>query len=314
MKNSQVAHLWANQSQESAKTGNGNFSFRGRSLYSYNTEIARIIEGRIVYTTRHYSSTTSGKHQNQIPNAVKHLTSYAISYEMKEVADTWEDARSRIFENILAQFCGNLDQLKNKKTSIHFFIRCFLMTDACKLAHNDFKGLKITNPKIAKLIYALNRNINYNNENNLYYGLDFDHDHAYLLELFLDLGIDLKSKIEKEKQHAAKLEEKHREQQRKEILEQQEKIQEWRKGEFNGQLHNLPVMLRLRDQTIETSHGAIVPLNDAINAFSLLTHGHDLKGKQIGSFTVNEVSEDFIKIGCHTIPMSEVNTLFRKEH
>lgn len=37
-----VAHLWANQSQDSARTQSGNFSFQGETLCSYSTRIGRI--------------------------------------------------------------------------------------------------------------------------------------------------------------------------------------------------------------------------------------------------------------------------------
>lgn len=62
---STVAHLWANQEQEDARTGNGNFYFQNNTIYSYGSHfpIAKHVnfEGKkaILFTTREYSASTS---------------------------------------------------------------------------------------------------------------------------------------------------------------------------------------------------------------------------------------------------------------
>ncbi len=62
----QVAHLWANQSQEQARNAQGNFSFCGRVIKSYNTPIAQLCEnGVVLRDTYHYSNTTC-KHQSLV--------------------------------------------------------------------------------------------------------------------------------------------------------------------------------------------------------------------------------------------------------
>ncbi len=63
-----VAHLWAHQSQDSARNGGrDNFYFSGDTIYSYGTHfpIARHVKGTrgrkaILFTTSNYSVTTSG--------------------------------------------------------------------------------------------------------------------------------------------------------------------------------------------------------------------------------------------------------------
>lgn len=74
MNNSMVAHLWANESQESAN--GSNFYFEGESIYSYGRhfEIGRIVRnkrGRKAYLINdtYYSSTTS-KHQYYVREAI----------------------------------------------------------------------------------------------------------------------------------------------------------------------------------------------------------------------------------------------------
>lgn len=70
-----VAHLWAHQSQESARN-NGNFYFEGKDIYSYGSHfrcasIERNQQGEKAYlvTTRTYSNTTA-KHMSMVRNAI----------------------------------------------------------------------------------------------------------------------------------------------------------------------------------------------------------------------------------------------------
>lgn len=74
MNNSMVAHLWANEKQESAH--GSNFYFEGESIYSYGShfEVGRIVRNKrgekaYLINDGYYSSTTS-KHQYYIREAI----------------------------------------------------------------------------------------------------------------------------------------------------------------------------------------------------------------------------------------------------
>jgi muconolactone delta-isomerase len=63
--NSMVAHLWAHQSQDTARSGNGNIWFEGTTLYSYQTPIANFVvspkgERVALISSQGYSPTTRG--------------------------------------------------------------------------------------------------------------------------------------------------------------------------------------------------------------------------------------------------------------
>jgi hypothetical protein len=71
-----VAHIWANQSQEDARNSQGNFYFRGDTIYSYRDSfpIARLIKrkGReCVLITNDTYSTTTNKHCLCVRRAVR---------------------------------------------------------------------------------------------------------------------------------------------------------------------------------------------------------------------------------------------------
>lgn len=73
--NRMCAHVWAQQSKASGRSGNGNMSFEGRTLYSYRTPIGRFVDtvdGRraVLVTSNTYSVTTSGKHMPALWRAI----------------------------------------------------------------------------------------------------------------------------------------------------------------------------------------------------------------------------------------------------
>lgn len=74
--NAMVAHLWANQSQESARNSNSSFWFDKKSIYSYRTCIARIIAEQregvpVVFFTDRTSSPTTSAHQTKLYYATR---------------------------------------------------------------------------------------------------------------------------------------------------------------------------------------------------------------------------------------------------
>jgi hypothetical protein len=71
-----VAHLWAHQSQDSARTSNGQFYFDGMNIYSYGTHFrcASVVKNKkeetaYLVTARTYSNTTS-RHMSHVHSAI----------------------------------------------------------------------------------------------------------------------------------------------------------------------------------------------------------------------------------------------------
>jgi len=78
MNNSQVAHLWANQSRPSGK--GSNFYFTGDTIYSYGPHfpIARLYKNIVLFTNRDYSVTTC-KHKRLARRAADHKTIFYVN-------------------------------------------------------------------------------------------------------------------------------------------------------------------------------------------------------------------------------------------
>jgi len=73
----EIAHLWANKTQEDARNQQGNLYFEGDTIYSYGAHfpIARHIsnpqnETAVLFTTKGYSNTTS-KHKSYVARAIR---------------------------------------------------------------------------------------------------------------------------------------------------------------------------------------------------------------------------------------------------
>jgi hypothetical protein len=88
---SEVAHFWANQTQDEARNANGSFYFEGNTIYSYGKHFAIAThatnkDGKsvVLFTSRSYSSTTA-KHIYTASRASSHLECITAPYP----ADRW---------------------------------------------------------------------------------------------------------------------------------------------------------------------------------------------------------------------------------
>lgn len=90
---SQVCHLWANKSQDQARTPTGNVSFTGPCIYSYGSHFmmaAHMDDGRVMINDDSYSSTTSG-HQCDMRRALSRTQRDNALHVPQLNANLWED-------------------------------------------------------------------------------------------------------------------------------------------------------------------------------------------------------------------------------
>ena len=92
---SMVGHLWANQSQADARNKQGNFSFRGPSIFSYAAEIARHVQvdgnRAVMVSAGTWSVTTSG-HQSLVRRSLGKVQVFHVAD-----LDSTPDAHDRNF-------------------------------------------------------------------------------------------------------------------------------------------------------------------------------------------------------------------------
>lgn len=137
MNNSQVAHVWANQSRESGE--GSNFFFHGKSIWSYGRhfEVARLMQtekGKTisVHTSARYSNSTA-RHQSYAYSAchglheVFTLPVFPVSREDFKSAFEWymgqavaamdKASRARVYgESLIARAEGYIDEARRLKS------------------------------------------------------------------------------------------------------------------------------------------------------------------------------------------------------
>jgi hypothetical protein len=109
------------------------------------------------------------------------------------------------------------------------------------------------------------------------------------------------------------LEKKRLEKEKRENEKQAENVAKWRAGEYVSL--RLPYqILRVRENVVETSGGARVPLGDALDLFKLLNtydkqSANVFKGYLVGNYEFNNFDGETITIGCHRIKLEEARTV-----
>ncbi len=79
--NDMVAHVWAQQRQEEGKSGNGNFYFRNRELFSYGSHflVGFVMPDGVALLNGDSYSVSTSKHQSYAARAVSHRDSFYIA-------------------------------------------------------------------------------------------------------------------------------------------------------------------------------------------------------------------------------------------
>lgn len=311
---SQVAHIWANQSQDEAKNSNHTFYFHGRTIYSYGShfpiaEISKEDSNLIFFTTRSYSPTTS-KHISYVRRAIadykkivyvnnpRDIFAYSDNFWL-EIATKRNDAIQSLKDAQLPKIRTNTriahkQSAVNSLQSIVNFLEIFGLTIETLKNKGVYKGSKGIEDK-ASFKYTVE----------IVKGRDsiLNDEHDYLADFTKQ-----KEKVEKAKQLRLKKQLALR------LAEQQTKLAEWLKGGNidTYELRDLPqIFLRAipkNDATeVQTSQGARVSLKKAKVLYKAIKQGKDVLGFDIDGFTVVENNEIHLKVGCHYLLKTEIN-------
>ena len=308
MNNSQVAHVWANQSKTTAK--GSNFFFNNKSIYSYghHFEVARLVQTEkgnktiALLEPRTYSNSTN-RHQSLARNAV-HGLHESFDFQLPSY-DLTKDDFLRAFERFEKLV---IDSLKKSQRAIKY--KALHIREAVN-AVDQWNKLKTYFPTLTKGIKKLK-------------ALDQE---------------QIDKLVESEKKQKA-IEAKKR---KKEI---DAKVKLWLNHDINSLPHDAKTMIRqkasiIRANTkdgimkaklksngksttmyfkpeirlldeIETSRGAIVPLDHARVFFNAIKrfekNPNECKSHfRVGHFTLDKLTEKGAKIGCHLLEWKEIN-------
>lgn len=268
--NDMVAHVWAQQSQPDGRSANGQFYFRDSVIYSYGGHfpIARsMVAGDVLMTTKRCSVTTA-KHISRASRAVHGRT---VFYVPDVLADCPSDHGVNYDAYITA-------------------------------AKRAIDGAKRARSRASRLLANAHSAINEANEYNERFALGrklltlegLDASAAELIE-----RVRVQDEAEGARRRAAD---------RKAALASRERLREWLSGADVRPPHTLRPMVRVRGDHVETTWGAVVPLAAALHVWeqfqacraSRLTIAN--VNQRIGDFTLECISPNAIRVGCHVIP------------
>ena len=275
--NSQLAHVWANQLQPEGRASS--MFFNGPVIYSYghHYEIARFVIAntgqKVCFVNANGYSNSTAKHTQHVWNAIPDgIRTFKVPF-------LYYGSR---------QHCFSVEHLPG--------IISAMLVECKNLCHDQIKAR--TN------FYSFNQ---------------ASGRYETIKEICFLFGIEIPARPEnwddakKKAEHLRNTQgERQRAKELKELEKSKELLAKWLQHEFNGQLYNVPVHLRIsRDgRLIETTKGAKVDLQAGLRLLAKLRNNQDVKGEKIDGFTLIENTLDHVKIGCHTISWPVINQLF----
>lgn len=286
--NDMVAHVWAQQQQQSGRSSNGQFYFEGATIYSYGSHfpIARFVEHKgaraVLFTTQSRSVTTSA-HCGRARSALHGLGLPVFSVD--GVLSNDHKVRRE-------QFSANVEALaiaavRKRASNAQWAMQT--ATDAAHVANTyaEFYGLRwrVKVPTFsAEFIEATKAKA----------------------------AADVKRKAEATRKKTEA-----------DLKAWAQTVAEWRAGalaRLPWQADRLPTMLRINGDVIQTSRGAEFPVEHGKRAFAFIarcktqgtewrTNGHKIP---LGNFKIDMIqpSGDVIA-GCHQVPWIEIEACAR---
>lgn len=350
MNNSMVAHLWANEKQESAN--GSNFYFEGESIYSYGRhfEVGRIVRNKrgekaYLINDTYYSSATS-KHQYYVREAiptgskmfyVECNISYCIGNmifvtnmleSIKDAIEKYKKARAELsYRDIWGAF-------KNLMGYIEFF-DMGTPQRLLKKSANEWLG---TNHELSWKSDKIKRE--HVRELKRIFQILLNHQALEVLGTVIVIVDEVcgegtwlkyrerveKHRISREVQEVEKLR-KLKELEEERSRDFYEKLEKWKSGELDF-LHacsltsyNKPnVWMRIKGGIIETSKGIKIGIGEARRIWqvvSLLHRGgqfrHGLVEDVDGNkWSINRYENDILTAGCHRIAYSEMESIAKQ--
>lgn len=279
---SSCAHAWAHQLNDEGQASN--LFFYNSTIYSYGTHfpIATIDGQRVFFTDQSYSKSTS-KHKCRVRSAISHLEIIYVQYVPTQ--DHISDGEYFINKNInywISEITRAEDDFQRnpRKTSLQKDI-----DDQLHKLKRFVSAIEIVPNKELKAI--------------------LDSPSLKAISAYRNA----------EKRNVEKAEKKRK---AKQLVTFKQSLADWRTGKIQrlSQTHpidaNLSYLrLNLEQQIIETSKNVPVPLEVAKRFYkfilNVLPAGCTDCRYSILDFKVKSITTGSIVVGCHTIPMTEIN-------
>ena len=342
----EIPHIWFHKTQSDARNAQGNLYFENETIYSYGSHfpIARHVKNKsgkksaILFTTRSYSSTTSG-HISAVRSSIPHgvtvfhvydpsLTSNSMSLHVPQYLKDIELTAKSAFER-KTETTRNEDV--NSAKSLIAECRAFCAFFGLKVP-NFSKLPKIDADKLARQAQAIKDRQHAKDEAQRARWEAESAQHKAEADQWNASGICTHTP----KHDAHNYGDVHTcDRMREEeewLAKSADIIERWRQGDPSAVLRNpwnLPVMLRIRtfnaDESaqyavaqVETSRGARIPVSHAIRGLRFVrsvvqrheafqTNGHTF---HLGNYKIDRIDVDgTLTADCHVISYAEIESI-----
>lgn len=280
--NAQLAHSWANSLQEDGR--GSNMFFNGYTIYSYGAhyEIAKFVTAKngqkVCFVNSNGYSNTTAKHTAHVWNAIPDgIPTFKVPFISG--SSYYYGAKQQYF---------NVELLGGIISAM--LVECKNLCTAQIKARTNFRPFLDAKKQLNNIVEI-----------------------CTLFELELPQRPDNYEEARLKNEHLINTQKERADaREQKELQKSIELLEKWTNHEYNGQLYNIPVHLRVsRDgQLIETTKGAKVGIEAATRLLNRLRNNEDVKGEKIDGFTLIENNTDHVKIGCHVINWSIINKIF----
>lgn len=277
--NSEICHVYAQQTQTEGRTSAGNIFFYDTKIYSYgyHYKLAEIIENNTIIINNTGYSNSTAKHINLITNATRQYNQFFYSdICLNNVYDSIISASKKIITARFKERYSNL--IISKFESLINFGNEF---------NKVVKQNNYTQDSFLTLI-ELKQNEQFQEIEKIYSEIAKDKDK------FIEAGKERERKEKEKKQ--------------KQFNESLEKF-------FNYEINYITLktdtdFLRIsQDKTeIETTQGVKIPIQEAKKLYELIQLGVNIKGYNINGFIVISINGT-LKIGCHKIDIKNVHEI-----
>lgn len=270
--NTEIVHIFANQTQEIGDASN--LFFRGNKIYSYGYHylLGEFVDAKtIVINDAHYSNSTS-----------KHCTLL------------WR----AIPEGIKIHWKSNVDLQRATNR---------IKKDFAALVASKTKGAYFKN-QILFTWENLNEFIKYRKDKNTPKDIRYKEIKKIVKQVTQE-GSNFTEMINKQKEAYKK---RINTQIKKALQREQENLKRFINHEINYFTpHSNLTYLRIdKDgKEIETSKGVRIRKGEAILLYKKILENQPIEGGKISHYTINGIKGKNLVVGCHTIPMSEINRI-----
>lgn len=271
--NTEIVHIFANQTQEYGDASN--LFFRGNKIYSYGYHclLGEFIDAKtIVLNSKWYSNSTS-KHLSLLSGAIP---------EGIKIYWTTDIEIARAHDRIKFNF----DLLIRSKTKGAYYKR-----------------------EILSIWEKLNEFIKYRKDKNTPKDIRYKEIKKIVKDVTKE-GNQFEQMISQQKEAFKKRQKQERE---KAIKLEKENLQKFFAYETNYLYNNYSNLVYLRfdkdNKHIETSKGVTIRKGEAIILYKKILANEPIQGGKISHYTINGIKDKNLIVGCHTIPLTEINRI-----